>query len=128
MPPLLADFIHTSVCKPICAKLLTLPNISPWAGCLLCSLRPVSCRPRPHERVSHKNSKIHSVFSAFSCLFFWEGLSYWNRTQFHSLSQIALHKSLPARKWLDGCIHKKRHFQSFELSPVFLFSAERNNS
>ena len=25
MPPLLADFIHNRVCKPICAKLLTLP-------------------------------------------------------------------------------------------------------
>ena len=27
MPPLLADFIHTRGCKPICAKLLTLPVI-----------------------------------------------------------------------------------------------------
>ena len=26
MPPLLADFIHNRVCKPICEKLLTLPN------------------------------------------------------------------------------------------------------
>ena len=26
MPPLLADFIHTRGCKPICAKLLTLPS------------------------------------------------------------------------------------------------------
>ena len=26
MPPLLADFIHTRGCKPICAKLLTLPD------------------------------------------------------------------------------------------------------
>ena len=25
-PPLLADFTHTRVCKPICAKLLTLPD------------------------------------------------------------------------------------------------------
>ena len=25
-PPLPADFIHPRVCKPICAKLLTLPN------------------------------------------------------------------------------------------------------
>ena len=25
MPPLLADFIHPGVCKPICAKSLTLP-------------------------------------------------------------------------------------------------------
>ena len=25
MPPLLADFIHHRVCKPICEKLLTLP-------------------------------------------------------------------------------------------------------
>lgn len=25
MPPLLADFIHNRVCKPICEKLLTLP-------------------------------------------------------------------------------------------------------
>ena len=27
-PPLLADFIHHEVCKPICAKLLTLPIFS----------------------------------------------------------------------------------------------------
>ena len=26
MSPLPADFIHIKVCKPICAKLLTLPN------------------------------------------------------------------------------------------------------
>ena len=26
MPPLLADFIHARGCKPICAKLLTLPE------------------------------------------------------------------------------------------------------
>ena len=26
MPPLLADFIHNRVCKPICEKLLTLPD------------------------------------------------------------------------------------------------------
>ena len=26
-PPLLADFIHHRVCKPICEKLLTLPGI-----------------------------------------------------------------------------------------------------
>ena len=26
--PLLADFIHTRACKPICAKLLTLPAMS----------------------------------------------------------------------------------------------------
>ena len=26
--PLLADFIHTRACKPICAKLLTLPGLS----------------------------------------------------------------------------------------------------
>ena len=25
-PPLLADFIHHRVCKPICEKLLTLPD------------------------------------------------------------------------------------------------------
>ncbi len=25
-PPLLADFIHTRVCKPICEKLLTVPG------------------------------------------------------------------------------------------------------
>ena len=25
-PPLLADFIHSRACKPICAKSLTLPN------------------------------------------------------------------------------------------------------
>ena len=28
-PPLLADFIHHRVCKPICEKLLTLPIILP---------------------------------------------------------------------------------------------------
>lgn len=28
-PPLLADFIHHRVCKPICEKLLTLPGIEP---------------------------------------------------------------------------------------------------
>ena len=27
MPPLLADFIHPRVCKPICEKSLTLPAI-----------------------------------------------------------------------------------------------------
>ena len=27
MPPLLANFIHARGCKPICAKLLTLPDI-----------------------------------------------------------------------------------------------------
>ena len=26
MPPLLADFIHPGVCKPICEKSLTLPG------------------------------------------------------------------------------------------------------
>ena len=26
MPPLLADLIYTRACKPICEKLLTLPN------------------------------------------------------------------------------------------------------
>ena len=30
MPPLLADFIHPRVCKPICAKLLTLPFGERW--------------------------------------------------------------------------------------------------
>ena len=29
MPPLLADFIHNRVCKPICEKLLTLPKFQP---------------------------------------------------------------------------------------------------
>ena len=36
-PPLLADFIHSRACKPICAKSLTLPgSVKDFEGVTLC--------------------------------------------------------------------------------------------
>ena len=54
---------HSPTSRPF-----TIPSgrILHWAGCLLRSLMPASWHLWQHERASHRNSKIHSVFS---CIF-----------------------------------------------------------
>ncbi len=53
-PPLLADFIHHRVCKPICEKLLTLPSCNPAVYEVIVPASNVSVRTLPklkHSRL-----------------------------------------------------------------------------
>ena len=65
-PPLLADFIHHRVCKPICEKLLTLPSTL-----MVCSMRrfPRSLLPRQRRREKQQtDTTIRAVFTRVQSL------------------------------------------------------------
>lgn len=57
-PPLLADFIHHRVCKPICEKLLTLPLTAEVMRAIM------SEEKKETERVTLKGDTLRKYFPA----------------------------------------------------------------